>query len=81
MFVNNRMTINSNGNIGMGTSSPSTKLHIGGNIKQIHHHFLYKIWLYFNNQYHYGKVGLGITNPSTKLHIVSGSVSYIGIGA
>ncbi len=79
IYSNNRMTIHSDGSIGIGTTSPSAKLYVGG--KKQNHHFSYKIWSYLNTNYNKiyvnGNIGLGTINPSNSFHIsTSGSIKF-----
>jgi len=51
------MSLLANGNVGIGTTSPSQKLHVGGNAKVT------------GNAEVNGNLGIGITSPSQKLHV------------
>jgi hypothetical protein len=61
-----RMRIDSSGNIGIGTSSPSEKLNINGSLR-IDNSSGASV-LYVNTTS--GRVGIGTTNPSSELHII-----------
>lgn len=54
-----RMTIRSSGNVGIGTTAPTSKLHVSGNVN-------------LNNALHVssdGKIGIGTATPASNLHV------------
>jgi len=59
---NDLVTIRNDGNVGIGTSTPSEKLEVGGNIKSS------------GNIISSGKIGIGTTSPSEKLEVDGSSV-------
>ena len=64
LTLTERMRITLDGNVGIGTTSPTQKLHVAGNA-------------YFSGNANFsGNVGIGTTTPDTKLH-VSGN-TYLG---
>tara|TARA_B110001450_G_scaffold13888_1_gene13067 strand:+ start:1273 stop:5136 length:3864 start_codon:yes stop_codon:yes gene_type:complete len=83
----NRMLIDSNGNIGIGTgaaiTAPDSTLHVGGDInftgilKQNGSAFQSSYWEKAgNNKLYYTaeNVGIGTTNPAHKLHVNGGNI-------
>jgi hypothetical protein len=62
-----RITLNSSGNVGIGTTSPSSKLHINGTFKSIGIQDSSTSQAIFINGN--AEVGIGTTSPTTKLHV------------
>lgn len=70
-----RMTVESSGNIGIGTVSPTATLHVSGS-------FTVSTSAQTTNPSFYvgtnGRVGLGTTTPTVALHVV-GDIAYTGV--
>jgi hypothetical protein len=66
-----RMTIRANGNVGIGTTNPTSNLHVKGNVYVSSNLEVGTANLFVDTQT--GNVGIGTTSPQGLLHISSGT--------
>jgi len=78
-----RMTVDSNGNVGIGTTNPAAKLHVNGNIIVNGCTGCGSVssqWITSGSSIYYngGNVGIGTTSSNSLLHVGSGAICCAG---
>jgi Chaperone of endosialidase len=67
------MRLNGSGNVGIGTTSPSYKLHVSGNVYINETLFVNQLTTIEDSLIVYDNVGIGTTSPGSKLDVISSS--------